>query len=121
MRKQKVEKKKMDMKIIITKMKMQKTKKLVPIPKKMRMKICCQNIWKILMKKLFKKYSNSKNFNSFINEFDHATNNIDKEKIVKELKDIHYILNDYAEMEDDYREYKCKLFDIINAIDYFLH
>ena len=24
--------------------------------------------------KLFKKYSNSKNFNSFINKFDHATN-----------------------------------------------
>ena len=28
-----------------------------------------------------------KNFNSFINEFDHATNKEDKEKIVKELRD----------------------------------
>ena len=24
-------------------------------------------------------------------------------------------------MEDDYNEYKCKLFDIINAVDYFLY
>ena len=24
-------------------------------------------------------------------------------------------------MEDDYREYKCKSFDIINAIDFFLY
>ena len=37
--------------------------------------------------KLFKECSNSKNFNSFINEFDHATNKEDKEKVVKELKD----------------------------------
>ena len=37
--------------------------------------------------KLFKEYSDGKNFNSFINEFDHATNKEDKEKIVKELRD----------------------------------
>ena len=34
--------------------------------------------------KLFKEYSIGKNFNSFINEFDCATNQEDKEKIVKE-------------------------------------
>ena len=37
--------------------------------------------------KLFKKYSN-KNFNSFINEFNCATNEEDKEKVAKELKEI---------------------------------
>ena len=36
--------------------------------------------------KLFKKYSDQKDFNSFINKFDHATNEKDKEKVVKELK-----------------------------------
>ena len=36
--------------------------------------------------KLFKKYSNGKDFNSFIYEFDNATNEKDKEKVVKELK-----------------------------------
>ena len=34
--------------------------------------------------KLFKKYSQGKDFNSFINEFDHAINKEDKEKKVKE-------------------------------------
>ena len=38
--------------------------------------------------KLFKKYSHGQDFNSFINEFDHTTNKKDKEKIVKELKEI---------------------------------
>ena len=38
--------------------------------------------------KLFEKFSDGKNFNSFINEFDHATNEEDKENIVKKLKDI---------------------------------
>ena len=57
--------------------------------------------------KLFKQYSHSKNFNSFINEFDHATNKEDKEKIVKELKEINSLINHYAQWEDD-------------AIDYFL-
>ena len=33
--------------------------------------------------KLFKKYSHGKDFKSFINEFDHATNKEDKEKIAK--------------------------------------
>ena len=69
--------------------------------------------------KLFKEYSKGKNFNSFINEFD-QTNKEDKEKIVKELKDINNFVKHYAEMEGDYSEYKCKSFDIVNAIDYFL-
>ena len=95
--------------------------KPVPIPKKMRMKSCCQNIQKMLMINCLKKYSKGKNFNSFINEFDHATNEEDKAKVIKELKKINSLVNHYAQMEDDYSEYKCKLFDIINAIDYFLY
>ena len=70
--------------------------------------------------KLFKKYCQGKVFNSFINEFDHATNKEDKEKVVKELKNIGSLVNHYAQWEDDYSEYKYKLFNIINAIDYFL-
>ena len=35
--------------------------------------------------KFFKKYSNSKNFNSFINELDRKKKKKDKEKVVKEL------------------------------------
>ena len=69
--------------------------------------------------KLFKKYSQGKDFNSFINKFDHATNKEDKEKIVKELKDINGLVNHYAQWEDDFSGYKYKLFNIINAIDYF--
>ena len=38
--------------------------------------------------KLFKKFSDRKNFNSFINEFDCATNEEDKENIVKKSKDM---------------------------------
>ena len=36
--------------------------------------------------RLFKECSNGKNFNSFINEFDRATNEDDKEKVVEKLK-----------------------------------
>ena len=70
--------------------------------------------------KLFKKYSDGKDVNSFINKFDRAINEKDKEKLVKELKDINGLLKHYAQMEADFSEYKCKLFDIINAIDYFV-
>ena len=70
--------------------------------------------------KLFKKYSNGKNFNSFINESDCAINEEDKEKVMKELKDINHFVNHYTEMDEN-SEYKSKLFDIINAIDYFLY
>ena len=41
-------------------------------------------------------------------------------KIVKELKDINNLVKQYSEMESDYSEYKCKLFNIVNVIDYFL-
>ena len=51
--------------------------------------------------KVFKEYSNGKNFNSFINEFHSATNKEGKEKIVKELKEIDDIVHHFAEMEDD--------------------
>ena len=71
--------------------------------------------------KLFKKYSDGKDFDSFINEFDRATNKEDKEKIVKELKEMNSFVKHYAQMEDAFSEYKCKLFNIINAVDYFLH
>ena len=70
--------------------------------------------------KLFKEYSNSKNFNSFINEFDHATNKEDKEKVVKELKDINNLVNHYTEMDEN-SEYRYELIDIANAVDYFLY
>ena len=71
--------------------------------------------------KLFKEYSKVKNFNSFINEFDHATNEEDKEKVVKELKDTNSFVEHYTQMEDDYTKSKNKLFDIINAADCFVY
>ena len=70
--------------------------------------------------KLFKEYSNGKNVNSFINEFDRTTNEEDKEKVVKELKDIYIFVKYYIEMGEN-SEYRSKLFDIVNAIDYFLY
>ena len=48
--------------------------------------------------KLFKKNSNDKNFNSFINEFDCATNEENNEKVVKELKEINIFVKHYIEM-----------------------
>ena len=70
--------------------------------------------------KLFKKYSNGKNFNSFINEFDHATNEEDKERVVKELKEIDNFVNHDIE-RDENSEYRSKLIDIVNDIDHFLY
>ena len=70
--------------------------------------------------KLLKKYSNGKNFNSFIDEFDRTTNEENKEKVVKELETFCWALCSTGWWGDDYSEYKCKLFDIINAVDYFL-
>ena len=43
----------------------------------------------------------------------------DKEKVVKEIKDINNLVNHYIEMDENF-EYRSKLFDIVNAIDYFL-
>ena len=69
--------------------------------------------------KVFKKYSDGKDFNSFINGFDRATNEEDKEKVVEKLKDVNGLVKHYAQWEDNWSEYKCELFDIINAVDYF--
>ena len=56
-----------------------------------------------------------------VNQFDRATYEEDKEKVVKELKYINSFVEHYVQMEDDYNEYKCKLFNIINAVNYFLY
>ena len=66
------------------KIKMQKTKWLVPVPKKTihKKKDEEENILLEYVEdvddKLFKKYSNGKDLNSFINEFNYATNEVDK-------------------------------------------
>ena len=70
--------------------------------------------------KLFKKYNNGKSFNSFINEFNRATSEEDKEKVVKELKDINNFVNHDVFITNEDSEYKSKLTSIVNAIDYFL-
>ena len=70
--------------------------------------------------KLFKEYSISKNFNSFLNEFDCATNKEDKENVVKKLKDKNSFVNHYIFIMNEDSEYSSKLIDIVNAIDYFL-
>ena len=97
---------------------MQKIKKPVPIPKKQQIRKKDEK--KKMLEymgdvddKLFKEYSNGKNFNSFINEED-------KEKVVKELKDINNLVNHETEMDEN-NEYRSKLFDIVNDIDYFLY
>ena len=73
----------------LLKKQMQRIKKLVPIQKKQIKREMSKNILLEYMgyidDKLFKKHSNAKNFSSFINEFDHATNKEDKENVVKEL------------------------------------
>ena len=70
--------------------------------------------------KLFKKYSNGKRFNSFINEFDRATNEEYKEKVVKELKNTNYIVNHDFDIMDEDSEHRSKLIGVVNATDYFL-
>ena len=50
--------------------------------------------------KLFKECSYGKSFKSFIYEFDCEN----KEKVVKELKDINSFVKHHAQMEDDYCE-----------------
>ena len=70
--------------------------------------------------KLFKKYSNGKNFSSFINEFDRATNEENQEKVFKELKNINNLVEHDIETGGD-SDYIPKLFDIVNTINYFLH
>ena len=70
--------------------------------------------------KLFKKYSNGKDFNSSINEFDRATNEKDKEKVVKELKGIHNLVDNDIETDEN-SEYINELIDIGTAITFFLY
>ena len=61
------------------------------------------------MTNCLKKYSNGKIFNSFINQFDHATNEEVKEEAVKELKDINDIVKHDIETDED-SEHIQKLF-----------
>ena len=87
-------------------MQMQKKKKTTNTKKqknkkKMRIKTICQNIWATSMTNCLKKYSNGKNVNSFINEIDRVTYEEDKEKVVKELKDINNIVEHDIEMDED--------------------
>ena len=71
--------------------------------------------------KLFKKYSNRKNFKSFINEFDRAINEEDKEKVAKEIKDINDFISHKIFIMNEDNERRSKLIGIFNAIDYFLY
>ena len=58
--------------------------------------------------KLLKKYSNGENFNSFVNEFDRATNEEDKKKVVKELKDINNFVNNEIFIMNENSAYRSK-------------
>ena len=61
-------------------------------------------------------------FNSFINKFDRATNEEeDKEKVVKEIKDINDFVNHEIFIMNEDNERRSKLIGIVNAIDYFLY
>ena len=73
--------------------------------------------------KLFKEYCNGKNFNSFINNFDRAANEEDKEKVVNKLENLNYFANHDIERDegDKNSEYISKLTGIVDAIDYFLN
>ena len=62
--------------------------------------------------KLFKEYSDGKDFNSFLNEF-----------VVEELKDMgSFVKHDIERNRNsETSEYISKLFNIVNATDYFLY
>ena len=68
--------------------------------------------------KLFKKYSNGKNFSSFINEFDRATNEEGKVKVVKELQNINSLVRYDIDTDED-SKYIRELFDNVNVINIF--
>ena len=72
-----------------------KMKKKMNIKMKMRIKTCCQNVWKTLMINCLKNTVMVKIL-SFINEFYSATNEENKEKVVKELKKINSFFYHYA-------------------------
>ena len=69
--------------------------------------------------KLFRECSKCKDFNSFINEFDRATNQEEKEKVVKELKDLGSFVNQEIFILNGNSEYKTKVIGIVNGIYYF--
>ena len=100
---------------------MPKIKKLVPIQKKQQIKkkggkknIALEYMGDIDDKR-FKKYSTGENFSSFINEFKE-----DEEKVVKELKNINNLIEHGIDTDED-SEYIRELFDLVNAINYFLY
>ena len=68
--------------------------------------------------KMFKEYSDGKDFNSFINKFDRATYEEDKQKVIGKLKGMGSFANHDIERNKD-SEYRFKLVDIVNATDYF--
>ena len=106
------------------KIKMQKIKKKstntkkATNKKKMRIKTFC-NIWKTLMVNCLKNKITVKIL-SFINEFDCAMNEEDKEKVVKKLKDTSDIANRDIDIMNEDNEYRPKLIGIVNDIDCFL-
>ena len=55
-----------------------------------------------------------------MNEFDCATNEEDKGKVAKESKEQNIFVKHYIEMDKN-SEYRSKLLDIVNAIEYFLY
>ena len=63
---------------------------------------------------------NTIDFNSFINEFDRATNEEDKQKVVEKLKDMGNFFSHDIERHRN-SENISTLIDIVNAIDYFLY
>ena len=58
-----------------------------------------------------------------MNEFDCATNEEDKGKVAKESKEQNIFVKHYIEMDEMEKnsEYRSKLLDIVNAIEYFLY
>ena len=90
------------------KIKMQKIKKISTNTKKDENENILLEYMEDVDDKLLKKYSNGKNCNSFINEFDRATNEEDKEKVVKELKDINNFVNHEIFIMNEDSEYRSK-------------
>ena len=69
---------------------------------------------------MFKKYIDSKNFSSYINEFDGEANKEDKETIVKELEKIHNRVDHDIETDEDSERIN-ELIDTGNAVTPFLY
>ena len=91
------------------KIKMKKIKKTSTITKKDENGNMLLEYIEDIDDKLFKEYSNSKNFNSFLNEFDCATNKEDKENVVTKLKDKNSFVDHYTFKMTEDSEYSSKL------------